>query len=79
MDIQNSVMMSNEEKNQNLSKQSTDNDESGEMEMRMNYFRATAIMSKETIEDMEDAMFQCLERLVQEKIAREESEKNLEK
>ena len=79
MDIQNSVMMSNEEKNQNLSKQSTDNDESGEMEKRMNYFRATAIMSKETIEDMEDAMFQCLERLVQEKIAREESEKNLEK
>ena len=76
MDIQNSVMMSNEEKNQNLSKQSTVKDDSVEMEKRMNYFRATAIMSKETIEDMEDAMFQCLERLVQEKIEREKLEKN---
>ena len=75
MDIQNSVMMSNEENPQNLSKQSNVKDDSVEMEKRMNYFLATAT-TVEMIEDMEDAMSQCLERLVQEKIEREKLEKN---
>lgn len=78
MDIQNSVMMSNEEKNQNLSKQSNVKDDSVEMEKRMNYFLATAT-TVEMIEDMEDSVLLFLEKMVQEKIAREESEKNLEK
>ena len=78
MDIQNSVMMSNEEKTQNLSKQSTVKDDSVEMEKRMNYFLATAT-TVEMIEDMEDSTIQYLQNLLKEKKEKEDLEKNLEK
>ena len=78
MDIQNSVMMSNEEKTQNLSKQSTVKDDSVEMDKRMNYFLATAT-TVEMIEDMEDSTIQYLQNLLKEKKEKEDLEKNLEK
>ena len=78
MDIQNSVMMSNEEKSQNLSKQPTVKDDSVEMEKRMNYFLATAT-TVEMIEDMEDSTIQYLQNLLKEKKEKEDLEKNLEK
>ena len=78
MDIQNSVMMSNEENPQNLSKQSNVKDDSVEMEKRMNYFLATAT-TVEMIEDMEDSTIQYLQNLLKEKKEKEDLEKNLEK
>ena len=71
-------MMSNEEKNQNLSKQSNVKDDSVEMEKRMNYFLATAT-TVEMIEDMEDSTIQYLQNLLKEKKEKEDLEKNLEK
>lgn len=64
-------MMSNEEKNQDLSTE----DDSAEMKMRMNHFISTAITG-DMLDDIEDSIIQCLDEVIQKRENEESSKRN---